>query len=122
MQKRADGFFGRDAGQLCGLVDRPFCQGEHVIEEVPVHAADARNVNRSRAKLGLASLNQTNLENPYLYRTDVRGVDLSKTIGLSQVQLRGSCGDKDTRLPQDLQTPGEWPCKLGQDKQAGKPK
>ena len=60
----------------------------------------------------LTSLDQTNLENAYLYRTDLRGVDLSKTIGLSQVQLRGSCGDKDTKLPPDLQTPGEWPCEL----------
>ena len=43
------------------------------------------------------------LVDAYLYRTDLRGVDLTKTIGLSQNQLRNSCGDNETKLPEGLE-------------------
>ncbi len=67
--------------------------------------AEGRNINLSRSTLALASLNRTNLENAHLYRTDVRGVDLTNTIGLTQIQLSGACGDSETKLPKGLRPP-----------------
>ena len=57
-----------------------------------------------------ASLAATNLENAYLYRTNLEGVDLSRATGLTEVQLRGSCGNTETRLPSGLAPPPDWPC------------
>ena len=43
-------------------------------------------------------------------RADLRDADLSRTIGLTQIQMHGTCGDETTKLPEGVQPPEDWPC------------
>jgi hypothetical protein len=62
--------------------------------------ANLWEANLTRAKLWNANLTDANLDGAVL-----RGVDLTDVSGLTQGQLSGACGDKDTKLPADLTIP-----------------
>ena len=57
-----------------------------------------------------ARLDNVDFRGAYTYRSNFRGVDLSRAVNLGQIQLRLSCGDDKTRLPAGLVAPQEWPC------------
>ena len=46
----------------------------------------------------------------YLYLTRIEGSDLSGVLGLTQWQVDVACGDGDTKLPEGLSRPPDWPC------------
>lgn len=50
------------------------------------------------------------LEGAYLLLTRIEGVDLSGSEGLAQWQVDMACGDSDTKLPEGLTRPANWPC------------
>jgi len=51
-----------------------------------------------------------NMKDAHFFLTRLDGVDLSKTVGLSQRQLDDACGDAQTKLPPGLKKPARWPC------------
>ena len=63
-----------------------------------LRGADLRGAYLTKARLDRADLKGAHLE----------GVDLGGAKGLSQEQVNGACGDKDTNLPPKLQRPSHW--------------
>jgi uncharacterized protein YjbI with pentapeptide repeats len=66
--------------------------------------------NLARAVFRGANVTGTDMANSYLYLTRFEGVDLSGTSGLQQGQIALACGNDETRLPDGLQAPANWPC------------
>ncbi len=46
----------------------------------------------------------------FIFRSRLEGVDLSQAVGLTQSQLEQACGDNETKLPEGLTIPSNWPC------------
>jgi hypothetical protein len=46
----------------------------------------------------------------YLFLTNLRGANLSRTTGLTQAQLDLACGTPETKLPAGLAPSKDWPC------------
>jgi len=46
----------------------------------------------------------------HLFRTQLRGTNLSAAVGVNQGQLHIACGGPDTKLPAGLSQPKSWPC------------
>ncbi len=84
--------------------------GRAVFAEANLNGADLSYSNVARANFSEAQLENVNLTRAYTYLTRIEGVDLSKTIGLTQEQLELACGDLHTRLPNGLEKPTSWPC------------
>ncbi len=57
-----------------------------------------------------AQLEIVDLTRDHTYLARIEGVDLSKTIGLTQEQLDLACGDSHTQLPNRLEKPTSWLC------------
>lgn len=68
------------------------------------------------ANLARTNFNEATFEGPidlagaFLLLTRIEGLDLSQATGLQQWQVDQACGDADTRLPDGLETPADWPC------------
>jgi uncharacterized protein YjbI with pentapeptide repeats len=65
-------------------------------------AANLANANLIRASLVGATLTGTHLEGAILTRTHIEDTDLTGAIGLTQAQLRLTCGNANTKLPPGL--------------------
>lgn len=65
--------------------------------------ANLFEVNLREADLGQAVLSMADLSG-----ADLRGADLSAAVALTQEQIDGAKGDKDTKLPADLHMPESW--------------
>src|SRR3954470_17489709 len=50
------------------------------------------------------------VEAPHLFRTQLDGADLSRTVGLTQAQIALACGKPETKLPTGMTQPESWPC------------
>jgi len=84
--------------------------GRALFVEANLNGADFSYSNIARAKFSEAQIENVNLTRAYTYLTRIEGVDLSKTIGLTQEQLELACGDSETQLPDELERPTSWPC------------
>jgi uncharacterized protein YjbI with pentapeptide repeats len=84
--------------------------GRALFVEANLNGADFSYSNIARAKFSEAQIENVNLTRAYTYLTRIEGVDLSKTIGLTQTQLELACGDSETQLPNELDQPTSWPC------------
>ncbi len=84
--------------------------GRAVFAEADLNGADLSYSNVARANFSEAQLENVDLTRAYTYLTRIEGVDLSKTIGLTQEQLELACGDSHTELPNGLERPTSWPC------------
>ena len=84
--------------------------GRAVFAEANLKGADLSYSNVARANFSEAQLKNVDLTRAYTYLTRIEGVDLSKTIGLTQEQLELACGDLHTQLPNGLEKPTSWPC------------
>jgi uncharacterized protein YjbI with pentapeptide repeats len=84
--------------------------GRAVFVEANLNGADLSYSNIARANFSEAQLENVDLTRTYTYLTRMEGVDLSKTIGLTQEQLELACGDSHTQLPNGLEKPTSWPC------------
>ena len=84
--------------------------GRAVFAEAAMNGADLSYSNVARANFSGAHLENVNLTRAYTFLTRVEGVDLSRTIGLTQTQLELACGDSETQLPNELERPTSWPC------------
>ncbi len=72
--------------------------------------SDISFANLARANFSGANLNGVKLKSSYLYLTRIEGSDLSTVSGLEQGQIDLACGDGNTKLPNGLQQPDNWPC------------
>ncbi|MCE9521540.1 MAG: pentapeptide repeat-containing protein [Alphaproteobacteria bacterium] len=75
-----------------------------------LQGADMRSSNFSNAWLNWAwlagaKLDGANFTNVNLSGAQLQGADLSKTIGLTDLQLATACGDSTTRLPPGISAP-----------------
>ncbi len=84
--------------------------GRAIFAEANLNGADLSYSNVARANFSEAQLENVDLTRAYTYLTRIEGVDLSKTIGLTQEQLELACGDSHTQLPHELEKPTSWPC------------
>jgi len=66
--------------------------------------------NLSRVIFLATQFSNVNLKDAWTYLTDFSGVDLTATTGLTQNQVNLACGDANTKLPAELETPSTWPC------------
>lgn len=66
--------------------------------------------NLARANFNGAEMTGVDLSNSYLYLTRIEGSDLTTVTGLEQAQISLACGSGETRLPDGLQRPDNWPC------------
>lgn len=90
------------------------------LEDADLSGADLRGADLRGADLRGTDLRSANLRHADLSRvdlgesketekpTDLSAADLSKTIGLTQEKLERSIGNRQTRLPDDLQRPRAW--------------
>lgn len=68
------------------------------------------------ANLARAQLQGAKFEGPlafdgaFLFLTHIEGMDLSQATGLEQWQVEQACGDQNTKLPENLKAPADWPC------------
>lgn len=78
--------------------------------------ADISGVNFDFTNLARSDFREVRFETPpsfnnaYLYRTRIEGVDLSTAQGLASWQINLACGNSDTKLPDGVDAPVEWPC------------
>jgi uncharacterized protein YjbI with pentapeptide repeats len=70
--------------------------------------ANLIDANLIDANLQGANLQGANLQRANLQRANLQGADLVGAINLAQAQIEDAFGDKDTKLPEDLQRPAEW--------------
>lgn len=84
--------------------------GRAVFVEANLAGVDLSFTNIARANFVGAELKNVDFTRAYTYLSRMEGVDLSKTIGLTQTQLELACGDDDTVLPNGLEAPADWPC------------
>jgi uncharacterized protein YjbI with pentapeptide repeats len=84
--------------------------GRAVFAEAAMNGADLSYSNVARANFSGAHLENVDFTRAYTFLTRVEGVDLSKTVGLTQTQLELACGDSETQLPNKLERPTSWPC------------
>ena len=64
--------------------------------------ADLENANMSHADLGGANLQGARMKGVLMTGTRFPGADLAEALNLSQKQLDQACGDRNTRLPDEL--------------------
>ncbi len=68
------------------------------------------------ANLARAQFKDVKFEGPldftgaFLFLTRIEGMDLSQATGLDQSMIDQACGDQNTKLPDGLKAPGDWPC------------
>jgi uncharacterized protein YjbI with pentapeptide repeats len=55
-------------------------------------------------------LSGADLTGAYTLLIRIEGTDLSGVMGLTQQQLDIACGDAETKLPEGLAHPADWPC------------
>jgi uncharacterized protein YjbI with pentapeptide repeats len=84
--------------------------GRAALRDAILEGADLSYANLARADLGAARLAGADLTGIYTLLTRVEGTDLSGATGLSQQQLDIACGDAETKLPEGLARPADWPC------------
>ncbi|MEX5637641.1 pentapeptide repeat-containing protein [Parafrankia sp. FMc2] len=70
--------------------------------------AQLPGANLTDAQLMGATCIHTHLHEANLTETRIRGVDLSRTLGLSQAQVNSALGDGLTRLPRNMRQPRSW--------------
>lgn len=64
----------------------------------------------ARAHLGGARMAGADMTGAYTLLIRIEGTDLSGVTGLIQQQLDIACGDMETKLPEGLARPTDWPC------------
>ena len=74
-----------------------------------LQGADLRGAYLIGADLRGADLRLADLIGADLRATDLRGADLSTSLFLTQFQVNAARGDRTTRLPPLLRSPGHWP-------------
>lgn len=84
--------------------------GRAIFADANLDGTDLSYSNVARADFSKAKFENVDLTRAYTYLTRIEGVDLSKTIGLTQEQLELACGDSHTQLPSGLEKPTSWPC------------
>src|ERR1022692_1668679 len=76
-----------------------------------MRGADLMLANLSGALLSEADLVLANLRGADLRHANICGADLSTAEDLTEEQLRHTHGDAQTRLPEDVHAPENWPKK-----------
>ena len=66
--------------------------------------------NLSRVKFGDARISDVNFKGAYTFRTRFEDVDLRGALNLHQLHLKLACGNENTKLPEGLSMPENWPC------------
>ena len=84
--------------------------GRAILAGANLRGAKFNFSNVARANFKGAQLQNVNLAGAYMYLTEIEGVDLSQTIGITPQQLKLTCGDDSTQLPAGLERPISWPC------------
>ena len=82
-----------------------------VLSEADLVLANLRGADLRHADLRGANLVAARLMGADLSHANICGADLSTAEDLTEEQLRHTHGDAQTRLPEDLHAPDNWPKK-----------
>jgi uncharacterized protein YjbI with pentapeptide repeats len=82
--------------------------GEAWLTGAKLRGAQLQKAFLFKADLQEADLTGTDLQDAELFETNLVGVDLSKTVGLTQAQLDLALGDQETKVPEYLEQPPAW--------------
>ncbi len=70
--------------------------------------------NVSRSNFTSIKLDEEfSLKGSFMFLTQIESLDLSKLKGLAQWQIDMACGNDQTKLPEGLTKPANWPCEFG---------
>jgi hypothetical protein len=84
------------------LLEEANLQGA-LLEEANLQYAELQEAN-----LQGANLREANLQGANLYQANLQGVYLQLAVDLIQAQIEVALGNKDTRLPENLDPPAMW--------------
>src|SRR5579871_2420109 len=90
------------------------------LHEADLVLADLRGADMRHADLSGANLVGARLMGVDLAHANICGADLSTAEDLTDEQLRGTKGDTDTKLPEELHAPEKWAPKSPKQKAANK--
>jgi uncharacterized protein YjbI with pentapeptide repeats len=84
------------------------CLLEASLKEANLTRANLTKAFLAKANLTEANLTGANLTRANLTGANLTGTDMTRVIGLSQRKVNRASGDKNTKLPANLQKPDNW--------------